>query len=224
MSSPRARSTSRLRPSRIPYPYLEDLGDAQRNAGYATSSTVDPEGRPVVVTWIEEHVGEAPRTLQWRILANTWMGVEGSEWVTQSLGTSPIFAAGLEFLRGTAVAYGPDGALWLGSSEGEVAVWRDGALGRALHVRQQPAAGRPADYRHHDQRHRHRLVRHPERRLHLRGGRRAAAADDLHSLRAAGYVGGEPSFDSAPCSRRSRSCPTPCPRTCRSSWTGTRSS
>jgi len=111
----------------IPYPLLGDVGGEARNAGYATAGTLAPDGWPQVFTWVEEH---SERSIRWRILANTWRGEAGWDvWDLTEEAPHLSGSGGLdraEHVRLTAAAYGPDGTLWLGSSEGELAAWRDG--------------------------------------------------------------------------------------------------
>ena len=108
--------------SPIAYPFLDATGGAARNAGYSTSAAVMPDGRLQVFTWVEAH---ADRIVSWHAYANTWL--DGTWDVWDLTDECPLLDDGAEYVRLTAAAYDADGALWLGSSEGEVAVWRDGA-------------------------------------------------------------------------------------------------
>ena len=107
--------------SPIAYPFLDSSGGASRNAGYSTSAAVMPDGRLQVFTWVEQHEG---RVLSWHVFANTWLDGAWDVWdLTEEC---PLVDGGAEYVRLTAAAYDAEGALWLGSSDGEVAVWRDG--------------------------------------------------------------------------------------------------
>jgi hypothetical protein len=105
------------------YPFLEESGGAAQNAGYATSATLRPDGLLQVFTWVEVH--DARPDLAWQILANTWDGTVWDVWdITAECPL--VHDQNEEFVRVTAAAYGPEETLWVGSSLGEVAVWRAG--------------------------------------------------------------------------------------------------
>lgn len=108
--------------SPIAYPFLDSSGGASRNAGYSTAAAVMPDGRLQVFTWVEKHES---RLVTWHAYANTWL--DGTWDVWDLTAECPLLDGGAEFVRITAATYDGAGALWLGSSEGEVAVWRDGA-------------------------------------------------------------------------------------------------
>ncbi len=107
--------------SPIAYPFLDSSGGAARNAGYSTSAAVMPDGRLQVFTWVEKHEG---RSVTWHVYANTWMGGTWDVWDLTA--TCPLLDGGAEYVRITSATYDAEGHLWVGSSEGEVAVWKDG--------------------------------------------------------------------------------------------------
>ena len=110
----------------IRYPFLpgiEDAGGETRNAGYATTSAMDLSGRLVAFTWVERHEG---RTLSYQIVANTWLGTGWDTPLDLTPGSPLLIAGSAEFLRISAAAFAPDGTLWLGTSDAQVASLKEG--------------------------------------------------------------------------------------------------
>ncbi|MEO8084406.1 MAG: DNRLRE domain-containing protein [Ardenticatenales bacterium] len=117
----------------IRYPFLpsiEDAGGETRNAGYATTSAIDLSGHLVAFTWIERHEG---RTLSYQIVANTWLGTAWDTPLDLTPGSPLLIDGSAEFLRLSAAAFAPDGTLWLGTSDGQVAAYKDGMDGMWPH-------------------------------------------------------------------------------------------
>lgn len=111
----------------IRYPFLpsiEEAGSDARNAGYATTSALDTSGRLVVFTWVERHEG---RSLAYQLLANTWLGAAWDTPLDLAPGGPLLVDGSAEFVRLSAAAFAPDGTLWLGTSDGQVAAFKDGA-------------------------------------------------------------------------------------------------
>lgn len=102
----------------VTYPMLGPPAQAGRlrNAGHASASALGPDGRLVVFTWIEL---QRPSGVEYRAMANTWLGNGWDEPV--DLGGGTLWSPSLRFDRITAAAYAPDGALWVGTSSGRVA-------------------------------------------------------------------------------------------------------
>jgi hypothetical protein len=117
-------------PAAVPYPELVDPaaqagppagGVPRRNAGYATAATIRPDGRLQTFTWIEEDRGAG---VAYRLAANTW---NGTGWdPPEDLGDGPLTPAGARFVRLVAAEHDPAGTLWLASSDGALALRRDG--------------------------------------------------------------------------------------------------
>lgn len=105
-------------------PSIEEAGGDARNAGYATTSAIDTGGRLVVFTWVERHEG---RSLAYQLVANTWLGAAWDAPLDLAPGSPLLVGGSAEFVRLSAAAFAADGTLWLGTSDGQVAAFKDGA-------------------------------------------------------------------------------------------------
>jgi hypothetical protein len=102
----------------ISFPHLGTTGDQLRNAGFATSATLAPDGRLVVFTWVEQRSPPPQRELTHHVYAETWTG---SGWEEEDLTASPVFGGDVRDDRVTAAAYCATGELWLATASGRVA-------------------------------------------------------------------------------------------------------
>jgi len=125
----------------VAYPSLEAPPPGStilRNAGYATASTVRPDGRLAVLTWVEM---QFPRGVTYHIFLNIWMG---DGWATpQDLTTGAMFRGAVKHERVTAAAYATDGTLWIGTASGRVGSYKLGVWGYTFSSANSPLSGEP---------------------------------------------------------------------------------
>lgn len=125
----------------VAYPSLDPPAPgstALRNAGYATASTVRPDGRLAVLTWVEM---QFPRGVTYHIFLNVWMG---DGWASpQDLTGGAMFRGAVKHERVTAAAYASDGTLWIGTASGRVGSYKLGAWGYTFSSANSPLSGDP---------------------------------------------------------------------------------
>lgn len=129
----------------VAYPFLDappppspGSSPRLRNAGYATTAAVQPDGRLDVFTWVEL---QFPRGVEYRIYRNTW---NGSAWGTpEDLTQSPLFRGSVKNERITAADYAPDGTLWVGTASGKLGGVKFGLWGHTFPPTASPIGGRP---------------------------------------------------------------------------------
>lgn len=120
-------------PKPLPYPFLGPPASPTdlRNAGYATAAARHPDGRLVVLTWVEIQTRDGAEA---RVFANPF--TEGKGWGESEDWTleSPLVEGRAKGVRLVALAFAPDRGLggeelWAASSAGEVGRRLDGAWG-----------------------------------------------------------------------------------------------